>query len=381
MALTGRRVLLLALLVAALIAIALLPPSPDWWQARYQRWAETPTRLELLDRTVRRAETRLHLLTMRDSALALLARNRLAGAALPSLTATGTVTPPRRRVLEAAWDSVTRGLGPATTGAAAGMLVIMSDYPDATLYLLPRATGDGRCFVVVELGRWRGGEFTISRALRRALGPCAYYHAFGQPGPHVRAWLERTGFLAASEADWDGTDRAAGFRRDADPLVPEGRDLASIVETVWQRPYLGTLEQTACAAGQLAACGGALDTPERPSFRLRRWPALEASGVFLRPGPLAPWWASEPGYFFADLVHDQGRERFARFWRSSLPVDSAFAATFGVPLDRYVSAWLRGNRTIRLGSSIRTSSVLLSLAFVVLVVAAGAVFTTRRQVS
>lgn len=381
MALTGRRVLLLALLAAAMIAIALLPPSPDWWQDRYQRWVDTPTRLELLDRTVRGAETRLHLLMMRDSAMVLLARTRRAADANASFAVTGTVTPSRRRTFDAAWDSVTRGLGPATTGVTAGMLVIMSDYPDATIYLLPRATGDAGCFVVVELGRWRGGEFTIARALRRALGPCAYYHAFGPPGSHVLAWLERIGFQPAAEADWDGTDRVAGFRRDAEPLVPEGRDLASIIETVWQRPYLGTLEQTACAAGQLAACGGVLDTPERPYFRLRRWPALEASGVFLRPGPLAQWWASEPGYFFADLVRDQGRERFARFWQSSLPVDSAFAATFGVPLDRYVSQWLRGDRAIRLGSSIRTSSVLLSLLFVVLVVAAGAVLTTRRQVS
>lgn len=381
MALTGRRVLLLAVLAAALIAIALMPPSPDWWQDRYHRWADTPTRVELLDRTVRRAETRLHLLTMRDSALALLARNRRAGDAAPFFVLTGTVTPPRRRALEAAWDSVTRGLGAASTGVGAGMLVIMSDDPDATLYLLPQVTGDGSCFVVVELGRWRRETSLMPRVLRRALGPCAYYHAFGPPGPHVLAWLESTGFQPAAEADWDGSDGAAGFRRDADPPDPAGRDLATIVETVWQRPYLGTLEQTACAAGQLAACGGVLGTPEHPYGRLRRWPALEASGVFLRPGPLAPWWASEPGYFFADLVQDHGRERFARFWRSSLPVDSAFTATFGVPLDRYVSEWLRGDRTVRLGSSIRTSSVLLSLLFVVLVVGAGAVFTTRRQVT
>ncbi len=380
MALTGRRVFLLAVLAAALIAIALMPPSPDWWEARYRRWADTPTRVELLDRTVGRAETRLHLLTMRDSALALRARNRRADAA-PFFVLAGTVTPPRRRALAAAWDSVTRGLGPAATGVGLGMLVLISDAPDATLYLLPQVTGDSSCLVVVELGRWRRETGLMSRVLRRALGPCAYYHAFGPPGPHLLAWLETAGFQPAAEADWDGSDRAAGFRRDADPLDPDGRDLATVIETVWQRPYLPTLEQTACAAGQFAACGVVLSTPEHPYFRLRRWPALEASGVFLRPGPLAPWWASEPGYFFADLVHDRGRERFTRFWRSSLPVDSAFATTFGVPLDRYVSDWLRGDRTMRLGPSIRISSVLLSLLFVVLVVGAGAVLTTRRQVS
>jgi len=380
MALTGRRVILLALLAAALIAIALLPPSPDWWEERYRRWADTPTRLELIDRTVRRAEMRLHLLTMRDSALALLARQPRAGRAAPRLVIPDAVAPPRRRVLEAAWDSVVRGLGPAASGVAAGMLVLTSDNSEATLYLLPQATGDGGCFVVVELGRWSRGGFTMPRTLRRALGPCGYFHAFGPPGPHVLAWLERAGLQPAAEADWAGTDRAVGFRRAAEPLDPEARDLTSIIETAWQRPYLGTLEQTACASGRLTACSDVLGTPEHQYFRLRRWPALEASGVFLRPGPLGPWWASEPGYFFADLVHDQGRERFARFWRSPLPVDSAFAATFGVPLDRYLSEWLRRDHTVRIGPSIRPSSVWLSLLFLVVVVGAGALFTTRRQV-
>jgi hypothetical protein len=379
MALTGRRVILLVLLAAALIAIALLPPSPDWWEARYRRWADTPTRLELINRTVRRAETRLHLLAMRDSALASLARHRRAGAA-PRFFIPDSVSPPRRRVLEAAWDSVTRGLGPAASSMAAGMLVLLSDHSEATLYLLPQATGDGGCFVVVELGRWSRGGSTLSRTLRRALGPCGYFHAFGPPGPHVLAWLERTGLQPAAEADWDGTDGAVGFRRAAEPLDPEGRDLARIIETAWQRPYLGTLEQTACASGRLPACRDVLGAPEHQFFRLRRWPALEASGVFLRPGPLAPWWASEAGYFLADLVRAQGRERFARFWRSPLPVDSAFVTSFGVPLDSYISEWLRRDHAIRLGPSIRPSSVWLSLLFLVVIVGAGAVLTTRRQV-
>jgi hypothetical protein len=123
-----------------------------------------------------------------------------------------------------------------------------------------------------------------------------------------------------------------------------------------------------------------LGTPEHQFFRLRRWPTLEASGVFLRPGPLAPWWASEAGYFLADLVREQGRERFTRFWRSPLPVDSAFVMSFGVPLDRYISEWLRRDHAIRLGPSIRPSSVWLSLLFLVVIVGAGAVLTTRRQV-
>lgn len=379
MALTGPRVLVLALLGASLIAIALLPPSPDWWEERHRRMADRPTRLDLINRTVRRAEIRMRLLELRDSAAPLLARRTAQPAGIPRLVLSETIAPPHRRALAAAWDSITTELGPAAAGTGVGMRVLASNAPEATLYLLPDATGGGGCVVVVELGRWRRTAH-LPRALRRALGPCAYYHAFGPPGPHVRAWLERSAFHPAQETDWQGTHREVESRR-ADPLVPDGRDLDRVIAAVWEGPYLETPAQTACAAGRISACARVLDTPEGPYYRQRRWPELEAQGGFVRQGPLAPWRAPGPGYFFADLVHDQGRERFARFWRSSLSVDSAFAATYGVPLDRYVSDWLRGDRAIRLGSSIRASSVLLSLVLVVLVVGAGAVFATRRQVS
>lgn len=379
MALTGRRVLLLASLAAALIAIALLPPSPDWWDDGPRRLTDTPTRVALLDRAIRRAETRARLLTMRDSAAPLLARRPPGGTARPTLVLTDALSPPQRRAVAAAWDSVTADLGPAAAGTGVRLRVLASDAPEATLYLLPEATGGEGCVVVVELGRWRRDDALIPRLLRRAVGPCAYYHAFGPPGPHIRAWLARSGFHPAQEADWTGTHRAS--RRRADRLAGDAAHLQRVVVAVWEGPYLDTPEQTSCAAGRLASCAGVLDAAEGPYHHQRRWPRLETQGVFARQGPLALWWAPAPGFFFADLVHDHGRERFARFWRSSLPVDSAFATAFGVPLDRYVSAWLGGDRTVRLGSSIRTSSVLLSLLFAVVVVGAGAVLTARRQVT
>jgi hypothetical protein len=364
----------------SLIAIALLPPSPDWWDARHRRMADRPTRLDLVNRTVRRAEARIRLLEMRDSAAPLLARRTAEHTGIPTLVLSAAISPRHRQALAAAWDSIIAELGPAAMGSGVAIRVLAGDAPpDATLYLLPEATGGGGCVVVVELGRWRRTAH-LPRILRRALGPCAYYHAFGSPGPHLRAWLGRSAFHPAQETDWEGTPRESESWRRPDPLVSEGRDLERVIEAVWQGPYLETPAQTACAAGRLASCARVLDAPEGPYYRQRRWPDLEARGGFVRQGPLAYWWAPEPGYFFADLVRTQGRERFARFWQSSLPVDSAFAATFGVPLDRYVSEWLRGDRTIRLGSSIRTSSVLLSLLFVALVVAGGAVLTTRRRV-
>ena len=379
MALTSLRLLALASLAAALIAIALLPPAPDWWEHHYTWLQDSPTRVELARRTVGRAETRLHLLAMRDSALAILTRRPAGGVAIrPGHPVTDTLTPRQRRALETAWDSVIAALGPAVASDSTRMLAFTSTRPDATLYLLPPTTG-GSCLVAVELGRWRRDVTFYRRLVRRALGPCAYYHAFGPPGSSILAWLEDAGFQPAYEADWEGSDGV--FRRRGDDLVAEGRNLGSVIAAAWERPYLGSLALTACAAGQLAACRSSLNRPTPSAFRLSRWPALEAQRVFIRGGGLAPWWASESGYFLADLVRDHGRERFGRFWRSTLPVDSAFAAAYGVPLDRYISEWLRRDRTIRLGPLIRTSSVLLSLGFSALVVAAAALLTTRRQVS
>jgi hypothetical protein len=85
--------------------------------------------------------------------------------------------------------------------------------------------------------------------------------------------------------------------------------------------------------------------------------------------------------FLSDLVSLEGRDRFAAFWRSPATIDSAFAGTYGLSLEQWTMSWARQGGEVRVGPYVRRSSVLLSLLLVVLVVGAGAMLTTRRQVS
>ena len=78
-----------------------------------------------------------------------------------------------------------------------------------------------------------------------------------------------------------------------------------------------------------------------------------------------------------------GRERFARFWRSSAPVDSAFALAFGESLDRWTMDWAR--RVVPelppLGPAPRGQAVFFSLAFAALVLTLALSLVGRRHVT
>jgi hypothetical protein len=58
-------------------------------------------------------------------------------------------------------------------------------------YALPQITDGARCVVLVRVRSAAIAQLTPLRE-RSLLGPCAYYAAFGQPGPNVRRWLEAT---------------------------------------------------------------------------------------------------------------------------------------------------------------------------------------------
>ncbi|MEO5567357.1 MAG: hypothetical protein ABIR92_02625, partial [Gemmatimonadaceae bacterium] len=72
-------------------------------------------------------------------------------------------------------------------------------------YMLPAAAGQ-RCVSVLQLGREHRNS--LRRMLRgeeaaeQIFGPCAYYAAFGMPGPHVRSWLQKRGSLLALSGSW-----------------------------------------------------------------------------------------------------------------------------------------------------------------------------------
>ena len=69
----------------------------------------------------------------------------------------------------------------------------------------------------------------------------------------------------------------------------------------------------------------------------------------------------------AALRHDVGDERFGRFWRSALPLDSAFATAFGISTGHWMFGWVRATY----GPPRYQASVGMGDAVVALVIAGG----------
>ena len=378
MALTNRRLAGLALLAVALIAVALLPPPVERRGGR--RFFERQEHYYRLDRARREAVRRLEMLSNVEYLRAALRRTPGGSAPALVLDAPAAPAPVRRQILQS-WDSLSRRLGPAASGARVALVLRVTDqsaYFTPATYFLPRATDGRTCAVLVEVAPQSQSLRLLSNGtyLRRALGPCVYYHALGQPGAKIEAWLLSASLTPAYDADWQGTEPRP--MRSTGPVAAGG--LEAIIQEQANRAYRASLEETACAAGRYDACGRALRGDD-PFMRTYRWPALRAQGVVNRRGLLAWWGTPSVGHFMADLTRRFGRERATTFWTSPLGVDSAFATAFDVPLDRYTAAWLRGDERVRLGPLVSATSVVLSLLALVALVAGAAAWTTWRQVA
>lgn len=383
MALSVRRWIAAALVGCAGLAVALLPPEiePPAQLARQFDRDVSPT--AQIGRAARRDQQALLYLERRDDALRLLRAARVARPTAAFLVDPRVRNPrgrdglpPRLRAFAAAFDSSARALAPLDSGVQLVLLATQSAQRSApgvggsvTLrgvsYLLPPIT-DGRvCLLIVAVDVRLAPPPDI-------LGPCAFYGAFGLPGAGVAQWLRATAHYGAGASDW------------ATVRPPHTLDVTDMLRfmslgDIWTAVgYSGlTMDGAACASGRLSRCRTLVDAGP---YALWAHPTLRA-------GPLAEvstrlWLDDEQQWFLADLVRTMGRERFARFWRSPLPRDSAFQATFGMPMEEWTHRWIHARRpAVRIGSAIRASSALVSLAIAMLLLGGGAYYTTRRQIA
>lgn len=214
-------------------------------------------------------------------------------------------------------------------------------------YVLPRGADD-RCVVIVHVHeplsprRAPAAIWRSEGGAERLAGPCAFYRAFGIPGPQVDTWLRTRGWAFAGAGSWSEGARAI--------------DLAAYEGWQYRSPFTGVVGMTSlphfgalgvdgvqCVAAQLDACGHAV--LERRGFG---GPLLVDGSVLWHSYPSFDWepWGPRNGAFgarefslLADMVRTVGRDRFARFWTSTLPVPAGFEQAAGEPLSRWTARW------------------------------------------
>jgi hypothetical protein len=220
---------------------------------------------------------------------------------------------------------------------------------------LPNASTNGRCIalahVSIAVGRTAAAPSPIARNLSTPetigalLSPCALFAAFGEPGPRIRDWLRDGRWQSARFAAWGSiptpwTDvvQSRALFRGRRPLT-----LVERTDPTWQvRDYVAP-EGVACLANEVGACSrAALETPRLTSDTAWRDSVVSTSGTnnysfFIPTG--APELGPANGSLVSEMVRTLGPQKFERFWRSSLPVDSAFDAASGEPLDDWVRQW------------------------------------------
>jgi len=212
-------------------------------------------------------------------------------------------------------------------------------------YVIPRDAGD-RCLVIVHIPQWPGTNRPASAAWRsegaaeRLAGPCLYYRAFGLPGRHVDTWLRTRGLSFAAGGSWSEATAPVDLSMDRSWLYRSPTQAVLGMKT--SLPFLSAMSVNAihCAASDADACQRALLERERfgPVFLNGKllnhpYPSWENEGWSTR------GLGGRESLLLADMVRTVGRERFGRFWTSTLAVPAAFQSATGEPLGGWTTRW------------------------------------------
>lgn len=391
-----------ALLVCSAVALVYVPPRRGVkasGRARFlgegsDNMSPARRRAQELARQWRTVAMRLELARFRQPLEAELARRRATGEPGPALLVRAdrrTVEAVRRRLV-ATLDSVWHDLGLGVTKVSIGVVVEWvgatagnSQTPKlaGSAYLLPDAADPATCIVLQHLDdrnatrMWLGSEGPREQAqirgwLRYALGPCAFYAAYGVPGRTVRQWLGSQSYDLALNPDWNGA--GGGWLRSW------FRD-ASTKQWRWSLlhgGFPGRLSATAlaCLGGQPEACHDAVLEGANDAL-----PDSASRFVVTQ-----DWWRRrtrllESDRYLADVARDVGPERFRRFWNSAAPVETALATALKMSIGEWTERWQRRFApTLPLGAAAPASACALGLLLGALAVSSAAVGARRRQV-
>jgi hypothetical protein len=278
---------------------------------------------------------------------------------------------------------------------------------------ITRSDSGTTCVVMVPgwVARKTGAVIVGKDALNTAMAPCVLHSVFGTPGTAVTPWLTANRYFSARSNAW--LDRGPVFidGRGAPPWTTvyrgwDGRGgraeslllslpIARQIGELMAPPYELGVGGLRCIAGHAEACrANALDTawvaggirgvPKDLTFSdgLFDW---SRDADLTAPHPPVHFWIS-------DLIRDQGRDNFARFWKAGGTFGDAFRDSFGEDLGNWTMRWAvrqwensweeKYRRQPRLlGVTLSPSWPLVVLAWSGLVLIAAARTAARRRVT
>jgi hypothetical protein len=208
----------------------------------------------------------------------------------------------------------------------------------------------------------------LEARLRRALGPCAFYAAFGRPSPAIEGWLAARRYDLAFDPVWDAAHGRHHGAYEEIFLALADRSF------VWNWLYQAPPTTVGCLAGREAACRAYFASGAQAPARGRTTIATD----FERRGPPLPGGTE----VLSDMVREFGRPRFARFWTSPLAPDSAFA----VAMDSAPGTWLAERQAritprLPLGPAAPPGATVLGLLLGAGALGVAALMAARRQVA
>ncbi len=384
MALKMRHWVLMALAGCGLIAAAYLPPSKDLGIRRTgprgtpEEWVLNGIRLEL-----RIQQELLALYTARGQILEEVSRLSPQSSGEPTLLFLDEDLPDT-------WQTAMRGAvqieWEAIQPVGAEFRFVLAVVVDTNLrvpgvassarirrrHMLPPATDGHTCLAVVPLapaGLERDDRVppTYQPAYQNEylgrneyLGPCAWYLAFGAPGPKIEQWFLSHGYLFAYDSRWTGPESTR---------QPENIGWAA------------SLQEAGCAHGRRKACLTVMLDSLTVLDATQRRRDLGQLGVTVESGLGGARVSRATGSLLADLVRLKGRDRFREFWTSDLDVEAAFAEAMGEPLENWTADWATRHLEFQKRSPhIEFASTAWAIMIGGLAVVAGALSFNRREV-
>jgi hypothetical protein len=282
-------------------------------------------------------------------------------------------------ILAPALDSAWRALGLGVTKVSVGVTVSMRGLPalpgtgpisqleSEDLFLLPDSLAPSQCLSVTAANRmWvtrLAARGALVRWLGSSLGPCAFYARFGVPSARVRSWLGARGYDLALAPMAYGQE--AGFST-----------TWMFFGTPWEFLYGLPPVALGCVAGRAANCATTIRSGDGA-------PSDAVGGLLLaeQPWRLEGKRMADGQRFLAEVLEAVGPERFAEFWITDLPVDSALTLALRRPVGEWAAEWQqRIVPGMRLGPTLPLRPLLTGLVTLLIAPVPALWLAGRRQV-